>query len=122
MGPGRYRLRAGVRFALANVRRYTEREFGSAQAAKYLEGFRRAFARLADLPSSSPLLGSGSDLRMALYGLHRIFYREHTEEITIELIVDQRQDFLREIERSLGLKLEDSEVRDHDSARPEDVK
>lgn len=107
MGPGRFRLRDEVRFTLATIRRHSEIEFGRAQAAKYLAGFRKAFARLADLPRSSPLLAPGTDLRMALYGVHRIFYREFPEEIVIVLVVDQRQDFLREIERSLGLRFDD---------------
>src|SRR5262245_34892645 len=102
MGSARYRLREGVRLTLANIRRYTEREHGAAQAQKYLAGFRETFDRLARHPRSSPHLEPGSDLRMALYGLHRIFYRELPDGIAIELVVHQRQDFLREIERSLG--------------------
>jgi plasmid stabilization system protein ParE len=98
MGAARVRLRQGVRLTLATIRRYTEREHGHEQAQKYLAGFRETFDRLADYPRSSPSVEPGSDLRIALYGLHRIFYRELPDGIAIELIIHQRQDFPREIE------------------------
>jgi len=64
MGSAQIQLRQGVRFTLATIRRYTEREHGLEQARKYLAGFRKTFERLARFPRSSPRLEPGSDLRV----------------------------------------------------------
>lgn len=98
MGSARIQLRQGVRFTLATIRRYTEREHGLEQARKYLAGFRKTFERLDRFPRSSPRLEPGSDLRVALYGLHRILYRELSDGIAIELVIHQSQDLPSGIE------------------------
>ncbi len=78
---------------LATIRRYSERQHGSAKADAYLRSFNNAFGRLRKHPligSERPNLPEG--VRGLSCGRHVILYRVSAQDLLVVRVVHQSQD------------------------------
>ncbi len=91
-------LRPEADFALLVIWEYTKKHFGALQARKYLAGFHKAFEQLATFPQSGTAAVLGSRIHKLSCQKHWILYRHTADGIEIGTIIDQRQDFLSELE------------------------
>lgn len=89
-----------ARKALQRIHKYSRQEWGPAQAAKYVTGFRLHFERLEErekLGLNRPWR-PGSEVFRSRYEQHLVFYRHRGRDFEIGLIVHGSQDFAREVE------------------------
>jgi toxin ParE1/3/4 len=89
----RLKLGAIARADLANIRRYSVREFGPDVADAYFRGFGKAF----DLLRSRPYAGQArpaiaSDARSLTHRQHRILYRIEGDRIVIVRVQHHAQE------------------------------
>jgi toxin ParE1/3/4 len=82
-----YKLTPLARSQLLAIHRYTEADFGRAQADKYHAGFHRVFGLIA----KAPKMGRRAEdfkpgYRRHLYQAHRIFYTVEDDSVVIRAI------------------------------------
>ena len=96
----RLRLTREARNDLADIRRYSLREFGREVADAYLRGLERTFRRLKVNPGlGEPAADIAEDARIYSHRHHRIVNRLSEGEITIAMIVHHARDLAVLIER-----------------------
>lgn len=84
---------------LQEIRRYTLKVYGAAQADRYLAGLREKLNLLAAIPGMSPrITATDPAIRMGLYEQHRILYRETENGIEVGRVLHQAQEFTRRLE------------------------
>lgn len=67
--------------------------WGLEQADRYIAGIRKTFDRLLEFPKIGLAVHESADIRQALFGQHRILYRETAKGIEIGRVVHQARDF-----------------------------
>jgi toxin ParE1/3/4 len=88
----RLKLGATARADLANIRRYSIREFGPDVADAYFRGFGKAF----DMLRSHPFAGQArpaiaSDARSLTHRQHRILYRIEDDQVVVVRVLHHAQ-------------------------------
>jgi len=92
-----YKLTQFARGQLLVIHRYTEENFGRAQADKYHAGFHRIFSLIAKVPKMGRRAGNFKPgYRRHLYQAHRIFYTVEDDCVVIHAIYHTSLD-LREV-------------------------
>ena len=87
---------------MASIARESERSWGEAQRAKYLDELNRRIGGLADRPEVGPPYGaSRPGLRRLHIRSHIVFYRFDDVRVLVVRVLHQRMD----IERRLGPEL-----------------
>ncbi len=82
-----YKLTPLARSQLLAIHRYTEENFGRAQADKYHAGFHRIFGLIAKVPKMGRRAGDFKPgYRRHLYQAHRIFYTAEDDCVVIRAI------------------------------------
>lgn len=83
---------------LAEIRRYTRRIWGPAQAEKYLQELGKRLEKIADGSAAARDAGIRSrDFRRSSYGAHVIFFIEASDHIRIVRIMHERQNFAAQL-------------------------
>ena len=86
------RLTADAQCDLAEIKAYTRREFGTAQARQYLGHFRQAFHTLRAHPEIGFAIGAlKPGYRCLRVQRHAIFYTERGNVIAVVTILHERQ-------------------------------
>jgi toxin ParE1/3/4 len=93
------RLTSEANADLGDIISYSLDQFGRATADKYLSALESAFEILERYPESGGIYaGIVPDVRWALCGRHRIFYRVEEDIVTVVRILH----FARDAKRALG--------------------
>lgn len=91
----RLRLSAAARRDLADIRRYSVREFGASVADSYFRGFNGAFRLLRERPFAGAVAPDiRPEVRVLSYRRHRIFHRVAAGTVEIGRVLHHAQDAL----------------------------
>lgn len=77
---------------LESIHEYTVDQFGPSQAARYIDGLREAFERLALFPRIGVEAKPGSGVRVWHYQRHRIVYRVAAEAVEVSRVLHAARD------------------------------
>lgn len=78
---------------LLQIARYTEREWGEAQAKRYTEDLRHQIELAAEFPGiGSEAMGLPPQYRKVRSGSHRVIYRCTDTEVIVVRIIHERED------------------------------
>lgn len=77
---------------LEGIHEHTVDQFGPSQAARYIDGLREAFDRLALFPRIGVEARPGSGVRVWHYQRHRVVYRVTPEAIEVSRVLHAAQD------------------------------
>ena len=110
--PGSVRVVSAAARDLEGIHEYTVEQFGPMQAARYVDGLREAFERLAHFPRIGVEARPASGIRVWHYQKHRIVYRVTRDGIEVTRVPHAARDVDLVLEHYAALRAEKQRDRE----------
>lgn len=86
-------LRRAAECDLRSIADYTEAEYGTIQAKRYIDDIWKAIGRLAEFPGiGSKAVGLPAHYRKIVSGMHRVIYRDTDDAIIVVRMIHASED------------------------------